>query len=472
MRLRELYMGVKPYSYIAFSVSDADAVEPLIDNLDGEGYRYWFNSKLTPNEKDVKEILERMKNAAVSVVVLSPGITDDALFSDVVEFLISKRTPFIIYMTRQTPELVDYLSRLLERAKGVVVFREWEQKFSTSNSLKQALSVTKGITKETAKAFYESGINAMQNENATPETMSMGLKNIIYAADFEYPPALCFLGDFALEKARCGKDSYSTAVAYYRSAVKLGDTDAIYKLGCLIADGECFDESYELAKPYILYAAKSGIADAQYRYAKMLDNGDGISKNRDEATVWYKKALDGGDRRAYLPLAKRYLDGETVNRNETVAAQYFAEAAEEGSTEAILTLAKLYRDGVGVKKDSLKSETYFRMAAEKEVPEAQYEYARILQGKKNFSEAFRWLSYAALEREYGDKPMPKVLFELGQCYSYGKGTDIDRKTAFMYYHKAALAGDPDAKAAVAECYKKGIGVTINKRAAEFFAREF
>ncbi len=470
MKLRKLYTGSKPYSYIAFGISDADKVEQLIDNLDGEGYRYWFNPKITPNEKDVKEILERMKNSSVSVVVLSSGITDDALFSDVVEYLISKRTPFVVYMAENTPELAEYLGKLLERAKGVVVFREWEQKFGTSNSLKQALSVTKGIPRETAKKFYDSGISAMRDENATPEAMGEGLKNIMYAAEYEYPPALCFLGDFALEKARCGMESYSTAVAYLKSAVKMGDADAIYKLGCLIADGECFEKNPELARPYITYAAKTGVTDAQFRYAEMLDNGNGVPKNREEATVWYKKALDGGERRAYLPLAKRYLEGECINRNETVAAQYFAEAAEDGSDEAILTLAKLYRDGVGVKKDALKSEAYFRMAAEKEIPEAQYEYAKILQGKKNYTEAFRWLGYAVLEREYGDKPLPEALYELGQCYSFGNGTDIDRRTAFMYYHKAALAGNEDAKEALAECYKKGIGVAVNKRAAEFFSR--
>ncbi len=472
MKLRDLYTGSKPYSYIAFSLNAANDAELLIDNLDCDGYRYWFNSKLAPSESDFQEILERMKNASVSVVVLSPGISSDPLFGSIVEYLLTKRTPLVVYMTKHTQEISMYLSMLLEHAKGVVVFREWEQKFSTSNSLKQALSSTKGITKESAARFYEDGLRAMQDENATPDTIMAGLKSIIYASDFEYSPALCFLGDLALEKARFGQESYSTAVAYYKSSAKLGNNDAIYKLGCLIADGECFAQNYEAAIPYIVHAANCGITDAQLRYAKMLDEGSGVTKNRAEAMNWYKKALDGGERRAYLPLAKRYLDGETVNRNETIAAQYFAEAAEDGDSEAILILAKLYRDGVGVKKDAIKSEGYFRMAAEKDVPEAQYEYAKILQEKKNFSEAFRWLSYAAHAKKYGDEPAANILYELGECYAYGKGTDIDRKTAFMYYHRAAMAGDPDARAAVSECYRKGIGVTVNKRAAEYFSREF
>jgi TPR repeat protein len=349
------------------------------------------------------------------------------------------------------------------------VFREWEQKFSTSNSLRQALSQTKGITLPEAQMFFEKGLALLGDPAATQESLIDGMRNVMYAAANEYAPALNFLGNVSLEKARSGQDSYSSAVYYYKNAVKLGNIESIYSLGCLIMDGEGFAQNYNIAQGYISLAALQGIPDAQYRFAEMLDKGNGVIQNKHEATVWYKKALDGGDRRAYLPLAFRYLEGDTVNRNETVAAQYFTEAAEDGSTDAILMLAKLYRDGVGVKKDPAKSEVYFRKAAESEIAEAQYEYALILQSKKNYTEAFKWLSYAAIEREYGEKPMPAVLFKLGQCYGMGLGTETDRQTAFLYYHRAALAGDVNARAAVADCYKRGIGVTVNKRAAEYFA---
>ncbi len=472
MKLRNLYTGEKPYSFIAFNVNDSGAAQSLIDNLDREGYRYWFNSKLTPSENDGSEIVERINAASVSIIVLSPGISSEPLFLNTVAFLLTKRIPTVVYVTQRTEELDRYLNMLLDSAKGVIVFREWEQRFSTSNSLKQTLAITKGITVADAKRFYNEGLNAVRDPNATVATGTAGLQKIRYAAEFEYPPAMCFIADIELGKARMGQSPYSEAVKYYEAAARLGNTEAIYRLGCLIADGECFEQDYNAAKPYILYAANHGIADAQYRYAEMLYTGHGAHQNISESTDWYKKALENGERRAYLPLAKRYLDGETVGRNETTAAQYFIEAAEDGSTEAMVMLARLYRDGAGVRKDSVKSEAYFRMAAEKEVADAQYEYAKILQEKRNFTEAFRWLSYAEMKKGKDGNPDSRVLFELGQCYLYGKGTDVDRKTAFMYYHKAAIAGNKDARAAVSECYRRGIGVTVNKKAAEYFAREF
>lgn len=468
MRLRDIYTGNRPFSYVLFNSEDASSADALLDSLDEGGYRYWLCPKLTPGEKDLRELLSKLKSASIIAVVLTDNLLQDRLALDIIEYGIAKRTAFAVYMTVETAEVSAYLNTILEKAKSTVVFRAWEQEFNKSYAFKQALSQTKGISEKDASEVYEKGLALIRNEESTQEDMIEGMKNISYAATNEYAPALNFLGNLSLEKARNGYGSYSSAVAYYKAAVQLGNIDSIHTLGSMIADGEAFSQNYIVAEPYISMAAVKGIPDAQYRFAEMLDNGNGVIKNREEAVTWYKKALDGGDRRAYLPLAKRFLDGENVNRNENIAAQYFIEAAEDGNIEAIFTLAKLYRDGVGVTKDAQRSESYFRVAAENNIAEAQYEYARILQKKNNHIEAFKWLVLAAAEREYGDEPMPEVLFELGECYRQGYGTEQDKGTAFLHYHRAASAGYAPAKAAVAECYRKGIGVPVNKKAAAFY----
>ena len=84
------------------------------------------------------------------------------------------------------------------------------------------------------------------------------------------------------------------------------------------------------------------------------------------------------------------------------------------------------------------------------------------------AEGFKWLNIAAQEREYGEKPSPDVYYELGRCYFYGVGTEHDGSKAFMYYYKSANAGHIKAREAVADCYRRGLGVTVNKRAAAFY----
>lgn len=480
MKIRELYKGNKPYAYVAFNYADAKAADELLDSLDAGGYRYWLNAKITPSEKELTQIYRKIDMSAVTVLVLTENSIKDELIATILEHTVEKRSTLIVYMTEEPRTVREYLNEIHRRVTNCIVFRTWEQPFNTSNTVRQALSVTKGVTANYAADMYDSGMAVFTSDSPSVESMAEAFKKITYAAMNEYHPALNFLGEVALEKARTGQDSYSSAVAYFKSAVALGNSDSIYHIGCMIADGEGFAQNYQLAASYLSISAIQGITDAQYRFAEMLDNGMGVKIDREEAAKWYLKAIENGDRRAYLPLAYRYLKGDTVQKNESIAAEYFHEAAKDGDIDSLLRLAKLYKDGIGVQKDEEKSAYYFRKSAENGISEAQYEYAMILLGsnakadKKDKNKAaeraegFKWLHIAAQEREYGYIPSPEVYFELGKCYYYGIGTEHDGSKAFMYYYKAATAGHVKAREAVAECYKKGLGVTVNKRAAAFY----
>lgn len=472
MKKRKLYKGKRPFAYIAFDYADSAETEKLLDFLDGEGYRYWFNSKISPSERDVTEISERLSASGVTVVMLTENSSDDRLISAVVENTVERRCPIVIYLAEETEKTSKYLGEVLSEVTDVVVFRADESSLGGSSSVRQALSEAKGITEEEAASFYENGMKVFQSSDSTPEDISEAMRNISYAEQNEYPPAQCFYGDLALEKARKGYDSYSSAVSYYRAASEKGNLDAIYKLGCMIADGEGFEADASVAASYLAIAAVKGYADAQYRLGEMMDSGNGVDADRIEASSWYKKALAGGDRRAYMKLAYRYLNGDTLAKNAALAADYFKEAAKDGNKEACLMLGKLYRDGVGVAANEQLSGEYFLKAASEGIAEAQYNYAMYLFKKKNSVEAFRWLSVAAAGVKEGESPLPEVLYELGLCYDKGRGTEQDRITAFLYYHDAAMAGHSKAKSAVAECYRKGIGVPINKKAAAYFDAEY
>lgn len=468
MRLRELYTGNNYYSYVAFSYADAEETEALLDALDAGGYRYWLNAKIAPNEKDLKEILERLRAAAVTVLVFTENAINDRIFNAVVQYSLDNRTPIVVYIPTSETSDRGYLNSILEKSINSVVYRVREEGGRFSNSLKAMLSCTKGIPVSDAKRFYENGIATLESKETSDEEKEQAVKDINFAASSEYPPALNYLGDRALQGARMGLIPYSTAIMYYKRAMKYGDINSVYTLGCMIADGEGFGQNYSIAHKYISIAAMAGIKDAPYRFAEMLDKGLGVPKKHDESYAFYKKALDSGDRRAYLPLAHRYLVGDIVPRNETVAAEYFQEAANDGSVEAMLKLGELYRDGVGVSKNLEKAEIYFKRAADKGIAEAQYQYALILRGKKKDSEAFSWLRHAAKEREYGVEPKAEILYELAQCYCKGQGVAQDNAAAFMYYHRAAQLGHGSAAMAVAECYRHGIGVAVNKRAADYY----
>ncbi len=468
MKKRELYQGKRPYSYIAFDPNDAMIADVLLESLEQEGYRFWLNEKTTPSEEDFAEIGKKLGSSSATVLVLTENSISNGLINAVVESTVERRAPLVIYMTYENPELLSYVHNLFDTAVNVVIFRTWEQPFLSSNSVRQALLPTKGLTYAQVSELYSMGMEILSSDTATREQMNDAMKGISYSASNEFPPALNFLGNIALERARTGNDSYSSAVVYYKVAAEQGDIDSIYKLGCLISDGEGFAQNNSAALPFLAIAAVHGVADAQYRIAELMEHGSGLTQNRSEATKWYFKALENGDRRSYIKLAQRYLNGETVERNEQIAAEYYIEAARDGSAEAYLVLAKLYRDGIGVHESAEKSQEYFLLAAEKGIAEAQYNYGMCLYKEKKYVEAFKWLMLSVSDLPDDVTPEPDALYAIARCCKDGLGTAQDRSKAFLYYYSAAKLGHTKSRRAVAECYKRGIGVPINKRAAAFY----
>lgn len=468
MKRRKLYNGAKPYAYVAFNYCDAVITEKLLDSLEESGYRFWLNSRLELKDGELKEISEKINDSCVTVLVLTQNSISDKIIDVVIDRTVFKRNPLVVYLTVETPEISAYLNTLLEKIGNVVVFRVWEQQFNASSAVRQALSMAKGLTEEQAAYYFDSGLHVLQSGSASREQLTNAMKSITYAASSDYCPALDFLGDVALEKARNGYESYTTAITYYKSAADLGSIHSIYTLGCMLADGEGFAKNSYKAVTYLSIAAQNGYPDAQYRLAVMTDKGDGIKIDRVEASTMYKKALESGDRRAYMNLAYRYLNGDMLAKDEQKAAEYFLEAANDGNVEAYLEIAKLYRVGKGIARNEKLSAEYFLKAAQADIAEAQYYYALYLQKQRNYVEAFRWLEAAARERKDGTEASAETLYAIAQCYERGRGVEQDRRTAFLYYYEAAEKGSDRAKATVAECYRKGIGVPVNKKAAAFF----
>ena len=98
-----------------------------------------------------------------------------------------------------------------------------------------------------------------------------------------------------------------------------------------------------------------------------------------------------------------------------------------------------------------------KQAAEKGNPEAQESlaYCYYIGGRgigKNEEKAFQ------LAFKSAKQGLPEGLDLLGDCYRFGKGTEIAEKKAFECYEKAAKKDYTNAIGDLGECYLKGIGV--------------
>lgn len=100
--------------------------------------------------------------------------------------------------------------------------------------------------------------------------------------------------------------------------------------------------------------------------------------------------------------------------------------------------------------------------------------------EKNEKVGFKWLSKAA-ESAVADLETTKssnrkdtqivkeelvlAIYEVGQCFFHGWGTNKDQKMAVNYYAAAARLGDPDAQNDLAFCLTNGKGCKKDRKEA-------
>ncbi len=80
--------------------------------------------------------------------------------------------------------------------------------------------------------------------------------------------------------------------------------------------------------------------------------------------------------------------------------------------------------------------------------------------QRNFRTAVRFLKLAA------KADIAAAHFDLAVCYETGQGIKKNERTAFRHYLAAALNGDNDSFAEVGRCFYYGIGVSLDRKAAE------
>ena len=120
-----------------------------------------------------------------------------------------------------------------------------------------------------------------------------GRKWLQKAAELSDADAFAGLGYYSYHGI-AGKCSKAAAEAYYRQAVDLGSTTAMWRLG-KIYQSTAFTV-HEEKEAFELYAkaAADGNAEGLYRVAKCYRNGAYVAPNLEKANDYYSKALEAG----------------------------------------------------------------------------------------------------------------------------------------------------------------------------------
>lgn len=206
-------------------------------------------------------------------------------------------------------------------------------------------------------------------------------------------------------------------------------------------------ELYEAAYDWYEIGMQLEVGEAYYWHGNYAFLGRVIEHDLKITYEAYLRASQLGYPDAVNNLADMYLRGEYVEQNDAKAAEIFKEAAKLGVKESMYTLGYLYHHGRGVPKDEEHSAYWYHQSALHGDVFAINKLGHEAFAEDNGERALSWYQKAAdLQDPYGE-------YNVGFCYESGIGTPIDLKKAKMWYQRAALHGDEEAKKRLKELMK-------------------
>ena len=155
--------------------------------------------------------------------------------------------------------------------------------------------------------------------------------------------------EFAAAAARIGyhydqgigtKQSYKTAIEWYKIAAKAGDAIAMYNLYMMYRDGTGVKRSVSTYLKWLKASANAGDAEAISDLGFVYFHGKDIKRNEKLGIELYKKAAKLGVARAHFNLGLAHLDFNTTAADQK-AKSYFKAAAQLGHEKAKRKLRRL-----------------------------------------------------------------------------------------------------------------------------------
>lgn len=236
--------------------------------------------------------------------------------------------------------------------------------------------------------------------------------------------------------------------------------------------------------------AEAGNADAQFNLGIAWINGSAGTVDYEKARYWWEKAAAQGQRIAQYNLGVLYDEGRGVSQDYHLAAQWYRKAAQQGFISAQYNLGNLYRDGKGVPQNAYIARDWQEKAAAQGDRDAMYALGSLyrhgalgISGDGQHALAFYWLEQAAMRGQ------PQAQAELADLYARGEGvardpataakwqqaaataqtgaenTDNSDLTAIEQTEQAAMHGDTQAQIALANHYAHGDGIARDEEAA-------
>ena len=131
------------------------------------------------------------------------------------------------------------------------------------------------------------------------------------------------------------------AVKWFRMAADKGDPEGMRGLGVMYYRGSGVPKDFAEAAALFRQAGELNNAIAQRSYGEMLQNGEGVKKDKEAAVEWFRKAADQDDGNAQYQLGNCYENGLGVKKDKQKALEWYKKGAENHDDEASRALRRL-----------------------------------------------------------------------------------------------------------------------------------
>lgn len=318
------YKGNDPYIFISYAHRDSAQVWPIIQMLQQEGLKVWYDEGIDPGTEWDEFIATHIEQCGYFIAFLSRNYLDSENCKDELNFVRDLGKDRLLVYLEDAP-LPSGMRMRLGRLQAIHWYNYPDQTQAFAK-----LMETPELTQFRLEAAAPIPEGKTQNIDRKPAQKSVEQTRL--TAEEYYRRGM----------TAYGQRQYEQAVPDLAKAAEAGLPQAQFQLGLCFSTGTGVEKDLHAAVVCYRQSAKQGYAEAQNSLAVCYANGQGVPQDEAEAVVWFWKAAQQNNPRAQYNLGRRYAAGLGVAKNDETAIALLRKAADQGHAEARRLLAQGY----------------------------------------------------------------------------------------------------------------------------------
>lgn len=339
-------------------------------------------------------------------------------------------------------EMYDFLIELISNLN----YLSQENKSNNNYEKNYFEYIVKEKKENYANELYLKGITYKKNNE-----VSKAYENLYESYKYGNLKSVYDLAELLFDDESGYYDS-NTAIKLCEEGIDNGNYKCAYLLGVAYDCGNGVSINKELAEEnYRICINQSGdsklINNSKYKLADILWE----KSHKNEAGIalkLYEEIINIGDYKAIFELGYKYYLGDKVEKNYELAMLYFRISARYNYYKAQHYIGFMYDEGKGI-PCSYKSARYWYKLAASNGSVSAINNLGVMYAKGNGVSRDRTKAFE-LYREAYDASDNKssegcIMYNLGMCYKYGRGTKKNLEEAKYWLSKSVKAGYKDAE---------------------------